>query len=318
MNIERIGLGTFPFSSVFRKITQNEIVEITDKFVDLGGSYFETAPIYARNYDLRACLLRYPREKIQIASKCVTGFSEDRKVIRSGKRSYIINQVDEELRRLGVDYLDILQTHTTPEDVDINDFLDVIDELIDKGKVKKFGVSNVNLEQLKSLNMRGTVDWVQNRLSLIHEIHYLPIVNYCLENKIKMNCYQVIERGQLMPLSSFDKPLKEDDLRSKKPEYIGDANKLVREWFKVLAKKVAAKSDLKQVHVAIAWALSQPAVEMVVLGASNPVQLQSVFNIKLPINQSIIDFIDNEVQLFRKSIISKFGISLEEFRGISS
>lgn len=318
MNFGKIGLGTFPFSGVFGAMPQSDINAVVSRFVELGGRYIETAPAYPRTYDLGAAIRPFRSGNLVVASKCVTGPDRNGNNIRSGKREHIRFQVEGELTRLGVDCLDLLQSHTTPEDVPIENFLDTIDELISEGKIRWFGVSNVNIEQLEQLNARGTVSWVQNRLSPIHEIHCRPIQEYCVDNGVLINSFQSIERGQLMPHSTFDREILPGDLRSKKPEYVGDANAIVRKWFHDLSVEQAEDYGVSADQLAIAWCLSQPGVSMSVIGATSPSQLNPFMKLKAPIDERVVQFMDEKILELRRLVRSDYGLSLEEFRGVAS
>lgn len=316
IKLGKIGLGMFPFSGVFRPITQETIEAVTDKYIDLGGRYFETAPVYPKTYDAKKLLSRYNRDDIFVATKCVTGpTKQSDEVTRSGKREHILWQVDEELKRLGCEYIDLLQSHITPPDVTPDEFMQTIEELLSSGKVKNFGMSNVSLEGLKAFNKNGHISWVQNRLSLVHHKAYDPIEDYCAKNGIKLNCYQVVERGQLLDKSAFDNSFDKKDVRSKKTEYTGEENRVVRQWFMDEIMPVAKQFNIHPNQLAVGWALAQSVVGLAVIGATSPQQLDDFFGINQEQLKPALPAIDAAIHNLRQTVQSEFGVTLEEFRG---
>jgi aryl-alcohol dehydrogenase-like predicted oxidoreductase len=312
-----IGLGTFPFSGIFREVSESTAHSVVDTFLARGGSYIETAPSYPRRIDLGAILSRYPRNKLAIATKCVTGFDESGNRTRSGKRDFILRQVEDEIKRLRCDYIDLLQSHITPEDVSITEFLDTIEVLFERGLIRSFGASNVDTFQLTQLNQTGRVEWVQNRLSVIHRVSYESIKEYCLLQQIKLNVYQVLERGQLLSDFSVERGLSAADLRRSKPEYAGDANKVIREWFCAVSGRLQREHGVRPDALATRWALAQPRVQLCVVGATLPEQIENALAAAEPLPPAASEQVDGEYRNLQSDIRSRFGLSVEEFRGLA-
>ena len=313
MQLSKIGLGTFPFSNLFTKINQNTAEKIVEEYFSHGGNYIETAPIYPVNkIDLSSILKTYPRSSYYVGSKCAFNVINEQKII-SGKSNFIREECLKEIERLNCDYIDLLQTHRTPSGEEIGELIETLSELKRENLINHIGLSNVTLHDLKNISQHIPVEWLQIRLSMIHTHEYTDVIEYCEANSIKLNVYQVIERGQLMPNQT---PRKNDDLRNKKNEYTGEQNKEITDWFDRVSKTIHKEYNLLPEHISIHWALSQKCVESCVVGATNVAQIKSAIKAsELNTNENIIHFIDQEYIKLQKHIFDKYHCTLKDFRG---
>ncbi len=315
----RIGLGTFSFSGVFSPVKLDTAIEIVRCFLENGGRYIETAPVYPRPYPLRKVLGVFPRESYVIASKCVTHVGPDGNKIRTGAYDAIVAQAESEIERLGVEYLDVLQAHITPEDVEPSETIRALEFLRETGRVRWIGVSNVTLDQLKRFSEGGHVDLVQNRLSLVHRASYASLVEYCSSHDIRCNPYQVIERGQLAEGTSLETGLDEADIRRKKVEYTGDTYRTVRDWVMSSIAPIAHDLGVSLEALAISWVLQRPQVQLGVVGATSVSQVQrnlAAQQVSLP--ASAVDAIEARFSTFSEGIRERYGLTVEEYRGLGA
>ena len=315
---KQIGLGTFPFSGVFSPITQEEASDVAKKFVELGGHYFETAPIYPRNnVNMSKIFELFNREDILIGSKCVLNLDENGSTYSSGKPEEIKKQCEQELKRLKIDYLDLLEAHVTPTDVQPSVVAQALNELKAEGKVRFVGASNSSPADILSYVEGGGIDFVQNRYSIIHRSPTESIMDLCVKHNIKFNPYQVIERGQLINTASNAGEWREGDLRSTKSEYNGDVYERVHNWAIDTLGSIAKEAGLTLESLSIRWVFSKPQVTMPVIGATKPWQIEknmSAGTEGLP--KDVLEAVDKSYKSFSKEIQDIFGLSIEEFRGL--
>ena len=311
-----IGLGTFPFSGVFSTVDSPTAADILRSFFSGGGWYIETAPVYAPNgIDLGNLLKAYPRESFFLATKCVTGKDATGTTIRSGKTSHIRSQLHAELKRLGVDYLDLLQMHIVPEDAGPEESFGTLLEMKGEGIALNIGVSNVYLSQLRSFAAVGPVDFVQNRLSYLHRSQYHEIQGFCETNGILLNPYQVIERGLLTdnPPLSF----RAGDLRNSKYEYSGDVYHFIRSWVLSELKPIADSAGLSVTTIALGWALALPAIGVVPVGATRSGQISSDLTAAAtPIPSDVLAEMEVAYTQLEATVRERVGLSLDEYRGL--
>lgn len=315
----QIGLGTFPFSGVFSPVSQEDAERITAAFLDLGGHYIETAPSYPRNnVQMGALIAKFPRQELLIGSKCVLDLDENGNMYNSGKPETVRQQVLKELKRLGVDYLDLLEAHYTASDVSCQVVAQVLNELKKEGLVRYIGASNASREDIAGYVAGGGIDYVQNRYSIIHRSPTQSIADICAENNIRFNPYQVIERGQLNQRQHADSTWRDGDLRHKKPEYTGEVFTRVRSWVVETLGGIAKEAGLTMEALSIRWAFSKPQVTMPVVGATKLWQLQTNMAVGTePLPEDVLCAVDAAYAAFAAEIQFAYGKSLEAFRGLA-
>jgi aryl-alcohol dehydrogenase-like predicted oxidoreductase len=317
-NKTKIGLGTFPFSGVFSEISSEMAEKIVERFFDLGGTYVETAPVYAKNnISIGEILKEYPRESFYLATKCVTGQDEFGNKFRSGKQDILLQQCDTELKRLNMNYFDLLQSHAVAEDVPIEETARTLQLIKDKGIALEIGVSNVTLEQLKNYTEFCEVRFVQNRFSLIHQSANREIEKYCIEKDIKLNPYQLIERGLLTPHPTNNGDWRENDLRNTKHEYKGDAYFTIRNWVNSHLMPIASRYNMSLESLVLSWSCRQPQVELCVVGATNVSQVDNIIaSGNYNANSDLLLEINATYDILSEEIKDRFNLTIEEFRGL--
>lgn len=318
LDLGPIGLGTFPFSGVFREIGQDDAGAIVKEHITLGGRYIETAPSYPiREVDLGAILSKFNRDDFLIGTKCVTGINPDGTKVRSGHPDNIKAQCISEISRLGVDYLDVMQSHITPDDIEPAMTMDALNQLKSDGLVKYVGVSNVDLTQLKLFEAGGDVDIIQNRMSLLHEGHHRSLVDHCLERGIVFNQFQVIERGLLTGNTTGPGRRRADDLRESKPEYVGEAYEVVRQWFEQEITPLARELNVSVEELSVGWVLGQPCVNCCVIGSTRTAQTKANIESGRLLPGSIVEALNNKVSSFKEYLNSTYDLDIDTFRGLA-
>lgn len=314
----KLGLGTFPFSGVFRDVSQQEADAIVAEFIAAGGRYIETAPVYpVRSVSLPAILAGHPRSSYFIATKCVTAQDHAGGKIRSGKHEFIVRQCEAEIHRLGVEFLDLLQAHAIPTDVPLSELGRALQELLDRGLVRHIGVSNVDVSQLRVLCDVAQIEVVQVRHSLLHTVEYDRLVTYATSKGILFNPYQVIERGQLSTDSSRRADWGPADLRHSKPEFSSQRDETVRAWVSKQLVPIAQQVGLTVEGLAIAWMNAQRGVMLPVVGVTRTSQLPSLLlGAKTLIDSDTQGRIEHALHELHKTVANLGVSSIDEYRGI--
>src|SRR3989344_9210303 len=170
----RVGLGTFPLAGVFSPVTKTKAKRVVQKFLDEGGYYIDTAPLYGFGEVeilLGDALKKYSRNQFYITTKCgyidVEG-KTFQTIQKSGKYKDVVRECERSLKRLQLDYVDLYFVHSPDPDTPFDETMEALFKLQKDGKIKEIGVSNVNLEELKEYNKFGNVKYIQNRFSLIN------------------------------------------------------------------------------------------------------------------------------------------------------
>lgn len=317
----RVGLGTFPLVGVFNEIDPKDAENVIRHFLDNGGYYIDTAPMYGNGEMeklLGNVLKSYPRESYYLISKTVYHVDDSGEVIKSGKYSDIMEHIDKSLSRLGVEYLDQLMVHSPDKNVSIDETLRAIEKIQLDGKAKELSVSNVDLSELKQFNQNGNIKYVENRYSFISRSIDAEFEKYLLGNNIKLIPYHLLEIG-LLTGSAFDNfKLREGDLRNKLPYWNDENQKVIFEFVRTKLSPIAKKLGLTIGQLNMAWALSQKIIDFIIVGTTKTKYVDinlKANDIHLP--SDVLVELENIYIEFESEIKEKYKMSLREFRGLN-
>jgi aryl-alcohol dehydrogenase-like predicted oxidoreductase len=268
-----VGLGTFPFASPFHAVTAEEASEVLRCYLRSGRRYVDTSPTYA--FGAVEALLGRDLAGVHdavISTSC--GYVREGDVFRiSGRPDDVREDLRGSLDRLGRSTVSMYMSHLPDLDTPLAETARALGELRDAGVVECIGVSNVTARQLEEYLKGSRIDYVQNRLSVINRELDPELVSICRDRGIGIVAYQVIERGLLVEDHDPTARLRTGDLRSRKPEWRSEVRAVLAAWVERSLRPVGERHGLSTGGVAVAWALSQPAVEMAQVGASNPARL---------------------------------------------
>lgn len=316
----KIGLGTFPLAGVFEQVNQVEAENIVRTFLDNGGYYIDTAPLYGFGEVeklLGKVLGNVPRDDHYLITKCGKIGIEEKKPIESSKYDDVIRECEKSLKRLEMDYIDLYQVHSPDLNTPFSETVEALTKLQEQGKIREIGVSNVLLEELKEYNRTGKIRSIENRFSLINRSIGKEFEQYLLENEISQIPYQVIERGQLTDKILQGIELREGDLRNSKPEWQPERLQAIVDWIKEKLNPIAQKMNVSLENLAISWALSQKFTDFVIVGATNTEEL--LVNMKsneIVLGEDALKEIDRAYNELKEQIKEKYGKEVHEFRGL--
>lgn len=313
----RVGLGTFPFSNGFSEIDQSSASRIVENFVARGGRFLETAPVYEVNQvHLGDILKGFRREQLFVATKCVTGFRDGART-RSGDADWIRGQVDGEMKRLGVDRLDLLQAHILPQDTSVEKLVETLAQIRDGGEVTYIGLSNVNRDELQRALGVSQIDFVQNRYSYLHRRGHDGLGALAKERGIVLNPFQTIERGQLTSSTKAPALRSANDVRNSKHEYSGEAFATVRSWVEELLLPIASAHEVRLETLIVAWTLAQGDNMVPMVGFTAAEQVQPVLEaVTMQISSEALSALDKAYAEMNQRARDQFGLTLDEYRGI--
>jgi len=318
----RVGLGTFPLASVFNLISPKDAENIVKKFIENGGYYIDTAPLYGNGEIEKLvgkALKSFPRDKFYLGTKTVKHVDENGKLFKSGKYKDVVKQIDNSLFRLGLDYVDLLMVHSPDAEVPIAETLGALEKLQKDGKVKELAVSNVNLEELKEYNKTRKIRYVQNRFSMINRSLSLELEKYLLDNKIYLLPYRLLEIGLLTGIAFEDFKLRKGDLRETLPYWNSENQKVIFDWVRNSLSPIAKKLGITIGQLNMAWALHQPFIDFIVVGTTKSKYLEinlKANEIKLS-NETVTELEDAYLRLEQK-VKSEYGKTMREFRGLNA
>jgi aryl-alcohol dehydrogenase-like predicted oxidoreductase len=286
-----IGLGTFAIGGWFWGGTdEKKAIEAIHASLDMGVNLIDTAPIYGFGVAERivGTAIKGRRDKVILATKCglrwdtdkgeFNGYADEKspsdtpakyEIHRYLGPDSIRYEIEESLRRLGTDYIDLYQTHwqeaTTPIEVTREALL----ALQKEGKIRAIGVSNVTVLQLKQY---GAIASAQEKFSLLDRgIEKKGIVDACVSAGTAFLSYFTLEQGLLTGTMPPERSFPEGDTRRTNalfsPESISRVNEIVAEL-----RPFAEKYKATLAQVVIALTALQRGITHVLVGARDAVQ----------------------------------------------
>jgi aryl-alcohol dehydrogenase-like predicted oxidoreductase len=204
-------------------------------------------------------------------------WDEKGNISHSLKRDSIQREVEDSLRRLQVETIDLYQIHWPDPEIDIEEGWSALSELKREGKVRYIGVSNFNVNQLHRAMYIDRVDTLQPPYSLIRPEVDDEILPFCESNGIGVIVYSPMMSGLLTGKMTRERVNKfpEDDWRKHNSEF--QEPRLYRNlWLAELLKNIGRHHGLSAGEVAIAWTLRLSEVTAAIVGGRNPEQVEGI------------------------------------------
>ncbi|MCG6492959.1 aldo/keto reductase [Kitasatospora sp. A2-31] len=273
--IGAIGLGCMGMTWAYdlRNRDDEASVRVIRQALDLGVTLIDTADIYGP-YDneevVGAALAGAYRGRAFLATKVglVPG-TGGRRADNDGRPEHVRRAIDESLRRLGTDHVDLYQLHRVDPEVPIEETWGALAEAVRAGKARRIGLSEVTVEQIERAQAVHPVASVQNELSLWTRDSLAEVLPYTEAQGIAFLPFSPLGRGFLTGgISSFDE-LPEDDFRRSLPRFQQDA---LKANLALVAKvqEVAARVGATPAQVALAWVLAQGRHVVPIPGTRTP------------------------------------------------
>ena len=256
-----------------------ESIAAINRALDLGINWIDTAAAYGLGHseEIVAKALRGRTERPYIFTKCSMVWDQEGKISHSLKRDSIRREVEDSLRRLQVEAIDLYQIHWPDPDIDIEEGWNTLAELKREGKVRYIGVSNFNVKRLQRAMDIERVDSLQPPYSLIHPDVEDEILPFCERNGIGVIAYSPMMSGLLSGRMTRERvnSFPEDDWRRSNPEF--QEPRLYRNlWLAELLKNIGRHHGLSAGEVAIAWTLRLSAVTGAIVGGRSPEQVDGI------------------------------------------
>jgi len=272
-----IGGGNWEFA--WGAQDDDESVKTIERALDSGINWIDTAAVYGLGHseEVVAKALKNSPHKPYVFTKCSMRWFPDRQIYRSLKAGSLQEEIENSLRRLRVDTIDLYQIHwPNPED-EIEEGWETLARFQEEGKVRYIGVSNFNVEQMKRVQKIAPITSLQPPYSLLNRKIEDEILPFCLENHIGVINYSPMVSGLLTGKMTAEriKNLPEDDWRKRSANFIEPKLSKNLELVELL-REIGNGHNVEPGVVAIAWTLRHPAITAAIVGARRPDQVDGV------------------------------------------
>lgn len=207
----------------------------------------------------------------------LNALNAERQIYRSLKRASLEEEIENSLRRLGVDTIDLYQVHwPNPED-EIEEGWETLAQFKEQGKVRYLGVSNFSVAQMKRAQKIAPITSLQPPYSLLRRDIEAEILPFCEQHNIGVINYSPMVSGLLTGKMTAErvKEMPADDWRKRSPNF--NEPKLTRNLKLVeLLREIGETHNIEPGVVAIAWTLRHPAITAAIVGARRPDQVDGI------------------------------------------
>ncbi len=262
LEVSALGLGCMRMSFGDRPTDKQEMIALLHEAVDRGITFFDTAEVYGpfTNEELVGEALEPFRGKVVIATKF--GWKHDpvkgpHPSVGPDSRPEQIKRVAEaSLKRLRVEVIDLFYQHRPDPSVPVEDVAGAVKDLIHAGKVKHFGLSESNAEQIRRAHAVQPVTALQSEYSIWWRTIEPSILPACEELGIGLVPYSPLGRGYLTGKIDENTTYDSSDIRSHNPRFTPEAIRANRVVVDLL-EKIAAQKGATPAQIALAWLLAQ-------------------------------------------------------------
>ena len=260
LEVSVLGLGCMGMSSSFPPFPdRQDMVTLIRTGVARGVSFFDTAQVYGpfTNEQLVGEALEPLRDQVVIATKFGFELSSGQSRGTDSRPATIRRSVDDSLRRLRTDYIDLLYQHRVDPNVPIEDVAGTVKELIEQGKVRHFGLSEAGVQTIRRAHTVQPVTALQSEYSLWWREPEDAILPTLEELRIGFVPFSPLGKGFLTGTIDETTTFESGDFRNTVPRFADPAAREANRAFVDLLGRVAKRKGATRAQVAIAWVLAQ-------------------------------------------------------------
>ena len=286
LKVSRVCLGTMSFgTSQWRDwvLDEKDSRPIIRRALELGINFFDTADMYSAGVSEevtgRALGDFARREEVVIASKVYFPTNEEDPNARGLSRKHIMHAIDNTLRRLNTDYVDLYQIHRWDYMTPIEETLEALHDVVKAGKARYIGASSMFAWQFaKALHLQELNGWtrfvsMQNLYNLLYREEEREMIPLCVEEGVGIIPWSPLARGFLTGTRSreeWGETARAKSDRMAHEQYYGELD------FGIVARvsELARRCGVSPAQIALAWLLHQPPVTAPIVGVTKMVHLE--------------------------------------------
>jgi aryl-alcohol dehydrogenase-like predicted oxidoreductase len=320
--LSRFGLGTWAIGGrdfLFNIGDQadEDSTAVVHRALELGINWFDSAPVYGLGHaeEMLAKALEGRRDQVILATKCGIVWDADRQNITGClKAQSLRSEVEQSLRRLQTDRIDLYQIHWPNPDADLEEGWSTLADLVREGKIRYAGASNFSVAQLQRVQHIHPVASLQPPYNLFQREIEPELMAYCAAQKIGIIPYSPLRVGLLSGKFTLERwlSLPKDDWRLQYDDYRDKRFQINLAFIEKLGK-VAARYRRPVSQIALAWVLRRPEITAAIVGARRPAQLEETIP-AVSVHLSDADLAEIELLLSeRKRALAEAGVLEAQF-----
>jgi aryl-alcohol dehydrogenase-like predicted oxidoreductase len=278
LQVSPIAFGTWQLGGDWGDFDERDAIAAIRHARGLGINLFDTAQAYgfgASERLLGRALgddLNHHRDEVVIATKGGLRMTEDG-TVRDSSADWLHSGVEQSLRALGVDHIDLYQVHWPDPDVPLAETAGALQQLVEEGKIRHAGVSNYSTSQMAAFARTRPVETVQPAYHLFRREIEHDLAPYALEHDIGVLAYGPLAHGLLAGTMDERTTFPANDWRAKSPLFRGETFRRNLETVRAL-DRFARERDHTVSQLAIAWVLANRAVDVAIVGARRATHIE--------------------------------------------
>jgi aryl-alcohol dehydrogenase-like predicted oxidoreductase len=272
LEVSSLGLGCMGMSFAYGTIPDKKVmIELIHKAVESGINFFDTAQIYGpfTNEELVGEALAPYRGKVVIATKFGFSFQDGKSIGLNSRPEYIRQTVEESLKRLNIETIDLLYQHRVDPNVPIEDVAGTVKDLIREGKVKHFGLSEAGVQTIHRAHAVQPVSALQSEYSLFWREPEAVIMPTLEELGIGFVPFSPLGKGFLTGKISVDTVFERNDFRNSVPRFDLE-NRKANQPLVDFVTDIAVQKHATPAQIALAWILAQKPWIVPIPGTTKP------------------------------------------------
>ena len=277
IKISEVALGCWPISGMTSpEVNDEDSLATIRACFELGVNHLDTAYCYGRNGESEKLIgraLGERREEMVIATKGGLHFDRQGKIVHDASPATLRRECEESLRRLGTGRVDLYYLHAPDENVPVAESAGVLKELLDEGKTRSVGVSNVTVAQLEEFAAECPLAAYQPGYNMLQRQIEADTLPWCRKRGVAVLVYWPLMKGLLAGKLGRDHVFAENDGRRKYPMFHG------REWQKNhdlidRLRAIAQSAGRTVAELVVNWTIHQPGITAALCGAKRPGQIR--------------------------------------------
>jgi aryl-alcohol dehydrogenase-like predicted oxidoreductase len=261
LEVSALGLGCMGMSANYgTPPDRQEMIALIRSAVERGITFFDTAEVYGPfvNEELVGEALAPVRKQVVIATKFGFDIDPETKQRRglNSRPAHIRQAVEASLKRLKTDTIDLLYQHRVDPDVPIEDVAGTVKDLIEEGKAKYFGLSEVSAQTIRRAHAVHPVAAVQNEYSLWARDVEAEVLPACEALGVGFVPWSPLGQGFLTGKVKADQIFEDSDVRSWFPRFTPEAMEANQPFIDLLGR-IAKRNEATSAQIALAWLLAQ-------------------------------------------------------------
>jgi aryl-alcohol dehydrogenase-like predicted oxidoreductase len=271
LQVSRLAFGTWQLGGEWGRFDERDAIAAIQHARKLGIDLFDTAQAYGFGASERLLgralrdELDHRRDDVVLATKGGLRMTPDG-MVRDSSAAWLRSGVEQSLRALGVEHIDLYQVHWPDPDVSFAETAAALQQLVDEGKIRHVGVSNYSVAQMARFARTRPVETLQPAYHLFRREIEADVAPYAVEHDIGVLVYGPLAHGLLTGTMDEQTTFAAGDWRRQSPLFQGETFRrnlrIVRELERWAVERGHTVSQL-----AIAWTLAHPAVDVAIVGA---------------------------------------------------